>query len=173
VKKKNPVYTVKGRRFLSADRAIDVAEGYARRTGKPIAVGQIGYGLLHTVLPSGEVGPAHLMAKQGSRLPNPRKVKLPTKFTMMPVRVNSKGEVQIKVSPGRTGGRVPKNVKSVERNNPGKQKRRIRAARKAERRKAGFPERNGRERGPLSLRTRRALESGKRRGRKQKAPGNR
>lgn len=47
---------------------------------------------------------------------NPRRVKLPTKFTMMPVRVNKKGEVQIGVSPAKlgSGGRFAKCVKSVE-----------------------------------------------------------
>ena len=47
---------------------------------------------------------------------NPRRVKLPSKFTMMPVRVNKKGEVQIGVNPSKlgSGGRFAKCVKSVE-----------------------------------------------------------
>ena len=46
---------------------------------------------------------------------NPR-VKLPSKFTLMPVRVNKKGEVQIGVNPAKlgSGGRFAKCVKSVE-----------------------------------------------------------
>lgn len=47
--------------------------------------------------------------------PNPSRIKLPSKFTMMPVRVNKKGEVQIGVNPSKVkNGRVAKNVKRVE-----------------------------------------------------------
>jgi len=45
---------------------------------------------------------------------NPRRVKLPAKWTSAKVRVNRKGEVQIAVNPGTLGtGRFAKCVKSV------------------------------------------------------------
>lgn len=45
------------------------------------------------------------------------KIKLPSKFTPAQVRVNSKGQVQIKINPSKlknAGGRFAKCVKSVE-----------------------------------------------------------
>jgi hypothetical protein len=63
-------YVVKGRRFSDAQKAIDAAESAARRSGRPVMVSELGYGGLHTVFPSGEVGPAHMMSRAASRLPN-------------------------------------------------------------------------------------------------------
>ncbi len=98
---------------------------------------------------------------------NPRRVKLPSKWTNAKVRVDGKGNVQIGLAQNplsAKGGKPVKNVKSV---NPGKEARRKRAGMQARYRREGMGRLKTTDQARYDYKTRSSFE----RGRATKRPG--